>query len=146
MRQSLGPSRLFPCSSSGDVISARVLQDFVRFRKVHLNHFASRRTPTRFRAVGGGAAQVGRLMVSSRLGPRWLLVAVVLASGLYVRPFVDKGWVPHDEGLLGQSAERVLAGQLPHRDFDEVYTGGLSYLHALAFKLGGVRSIVLRWM
>ena len=75
----------------------------------------------------------------------WWLIGVWLASALYVAPFVDRGWVPHDEGLLGQSAERVSSGQLPHRDFDEVYTGGLSYLHALAFKLGGVRSIALRW-
>jgi hypothetical protein len=74
------------------------------------------------------------------------LFVVVLASGLYILPFVDKGWVPHDEGLLGQSAERLLAGQLPHRDFDEVYTGGLSYLHALVFKLGGVRLISLRYV
>jgi hypothetical protein len=76
----------------------------------------------------------------------WWLIGVWLASALYVAPFVDRGWVAHDEGLLGQSAERVSSGQLPHRDFDEVYTGGLSYLHALAFKLGGVRSIALRWM
>jgi hypothetical protein len=75
----------------------------------------------------------------------WWLIGVWLASALYVAPFVDRGWVAHDEGLLGQSAERVSSGQLPHRDFDEVYTGGLSYLHALAFKLGGVRSIALRW-
>jgi hypothetical protein len=74
------------------------------------------------------------------------LFVVVLASGLYILPFVNKGWVPHDEGLLGQSAERLLAGQLPHRDFDEVYTGGLNYLHALAFKLGGVRLISLRYV
>ena len=75
----------------------------------------------------------------------WWLIGVWLASALYLVPFVDRAWVPHDEGLLGQSAERVLGGQLPHRDFDEVYTGGLSYLHALAFKLGGVKSIALRW-
>ena len=75
----------------------------------------------------------------------WWLIGVWLASALYVAPFVDRGWVAHDEGLLGQSAVRVSSGQLPHRDFDEVYTGGLSYLHALAFKLGGVRSIALRW-
>ena len=75
----------------------------------------------------------------------WWLIGVWLASALYVAPFVSRAWVPHDEGLLGQSAERVFNGQLPHRDFDEVYTGGLSYLHALAFKLAGVRSIALRW-
>jgi hypothetical protein len=75
----------------------------------------------------------------------WWLIGVWLASALYVAPFVDRAWVPHDEGLLGQSAERVFGGQLPHRDFDEVYTGGLSYLHAFAFRLAGVRSIALRW-
>jgi hypothetical protein len=50
---------------------------------------------------------------------------------------VKRGWVPHDAGALGQSAERVLAGELPHRDFDDVYTGGLTFLNALAFRLFG---------
>jgi hypothetical protein len=51
---------------------------------------------------------------------------------------MDKGWVPHDEGLIGQTAERVIAGELPHRDFDDVYTGGLAYLNAGAMKVFGV--------
>ena len=72
-------------------------------------------------------------------------VCLWLASMLYVAQFVDRGWIPHDEGLLGQTAERVLAGELSHRDFDDVYTGGLSYLHALAFKVFGLRLISLRW-
>lgn len=67
-----------------------------------------------------------------------------LAAALYAIPFIDRGWLPHDEGLMGQMAERVLSGELPHRDFDEVYTGGLDYVHALAFKLWGIRSIALR--
>lgn len=57
---------------------------------------------------------------------------------------LDQGWFPHDEGALGQSAERVLAGEVPHRDFDELYTGALSYLNALAFQLGGIRPVTLR--
>jgi hypothetical protein len=32
----------------------------------------------------------------------------------------------------------------PHRDFDELYTGGLSYLHALAFHTLGVTATSLR--
>ena len=76
----------------------------------------------------------------TRQAALWLLL-VWAASAVYIYPFVDRGWVPHDEGLIGQSAERVLSGQLPHRDFDETYTGGLSYLHAVAFKLAGVRLI-----
>lgn len=54
-----------------------------------------------------------------------------MAAGL------KRGWVPHDEGALAQSAERVLQGELPHRDFDEIYTGGLTYLNAAAFRVFG---------
>src|SRR6185295_3790059 len=35
-------------------------------------------------------------------------------------------------------------GQLPHRDFNEPYTGGLTWLHAAAFKLLGVSLRSLR--
>ena len=80
----------------------------------------------------------------TRQAALWLLL-VWAVSAVYIYPFVDRGGVPHDEGLLGQSAERVLSGQLPHRDFDETYTGGLSYLHAVAFSSCGVRLISLRY-
>jgi hypothetical protein len=66
-------------------------------------------------------------------------IAMALAA-LYVR----RGWVPHDEGTLAQSAERLLNGELPHRDFDEIYTGGLSVVHALAFRLFGESLVTMR--
>ena len=50
---------------------------------------------------------------------------------------LHQGWFPHDEGQLGQAAERILQGQLPHRDFDEMYTGGLSMLNAAQFRTVG---------
>lgn len=76
---------------------------------------------------------------------KWIVLLVVWAvSAFYVFGFYDRGWVPHDEGTLAQSAERVLMGELPHRDFDEVYTGGLTFLHALAFRLLGPSLISLR--
>ncbi len=74
---------------------------------------------------------------------RWLAVTMA-ASILLLAVTIDRGWYPHDEGTLGQSAERVLQGEVPHRDFDEVYTGLLSYLHAAAFSAGGVRLTTLR--
>src|ERR1035438_3469802 len=49
-----------------------------------------------------------------------------------------------DDGALSQSALRVMQGQLPHRDFAEIYTGGLSFIHALAFRIFGVNLISLR--
>ncbi|HEX6536783.1 MAG TPA: glycosyltransferase family 39 protein [Gemmatimonadaceae bacterium] len=67
-------------------------------------------------------------------------VVCVAYAGLRLR----RGWVPHDEGALAQSAARVLAGELPHRDFAEIYTGGLSYLNAAVFHLLGARLVVLR--
>ena len=67
-----------------------------------------------------------------------LVLAIVwLLSAGYTGATLTRGWVPHDEGTLGQSAERVLAGQLPHRDYDEIYTGGLAYVDALAFRVFG---------
>src|SRR5215470_13004769 len=64
-------------------------------------------------------------------------------SVVYMGMYVKRGWVPHDEGTLGQAAERVLQGQLPHRDFDD-YTGGLTFVHALAFRCIGINSTSMR--
>jgi hypothetical protein len=75
---------------------------------------------------------------------RFLLLAVLIVSALYVTWHLGRGWVPHDEGTLGQSAVRILQGELPHRDFDEAYTGGLTYLNAAAFRLLGTRLFTLR--
>ncbi len=55
------------------------------------------------------------------------------------------GWnVPSDDGVLAQAAERVLRGQLPHRDFDALWSGGLDWLNAGAFRALGVRLVSLR--
>ncbi len=71
-----------------------------------------------------------------------ILSTVVVA--LYCWTRLDRGWVPHDEGTIAQSAERVLRGQIPHHDFTDVYTGGLSYLHAGALQLFGVHLLASR--
>ena len=81
--------------------------------------------------------------------PKWRLRALVLfavlaIAGTYVGFRVNRSWVPADDGTVAQSALRVFEGQLPHRDFAEVYTGGLSFLHAAAFRLFGVSLFSLR--
>jgi hypothetical protein len=53
-------------------------------------------------------------------------------------------WIPLDDGTLAQSAERVLSGQLPHRDFGDPYSGLNAVLGAAAFKVLGVRLSSLR--
>jgi len=67
-----------------------------------------------------------------------LLVIVWAISAALLISHIDRGWVPHDEGLIGHTAERVLAGELPHRDFDDVYTGGLAYINAGAMRAFGM--------
>lgn len=54
-------------------------------------------------------------------------------------------WIPLDDGTLAQSAERVLSGQLPHRDFGDPYSGLNAMVGAAAFKLLGVRLSSLRF-
>ncbi|MGE0452831.1 MAG: ArnT family glycosyltransferase [Vicinamibacteria bacterium] len=76
-----------------------------------------------------------------RLG---LVLVLVLASA-YLGARADLGWVAHDEGYLGHSAERVLRGELPHRDFDDVYTGLLALFHAEVFRWFGVDLLNLRY-
>ena len=71
-------------------------------------------------------------------------VVSVLVAFAILWTVVPYGMIAHDEGQYGQSAVRILGGELPHRDFHEMYSGGLSYWHALLFWLFGEQLIVLR--
>ncbi len=100
-------------------------------------------TPTRQSATGLGRAGFNATRVLTWGRVLALVWAIAAAYGLLG---LRRGWVPHDEGLLGQTADRVLAGEVPHRDFDDVYTGGLAYLNAAAFRVLGDRLISLRFV
>jgi hypothetical protein len=78
--------------------------------------------------------------------PVFLALACVLAvAWFHASHTLFAGWnVPSDDGVLAQSAERVLRGELPHRDFDALWSGGLDWLNAGAFRLLGVRLASLR--
>ena len=71
------------------------------------------------------------------------LLTVTLGAA-YIGHFAWRHWLPWDDGTMAQAAERVLQHQLPHRDFNEPYTGGLTWLHAAAFRLFGVSIRTLR--
>ncbi len=60
---------------------------------------------------------------------------MLIVSAAYAGWHLRRGWTSWDDGTLAQSAERVTQGQLSHRDFDDVYTGGLALLDAAAFRL-----------
>ena len=87
--------------------------------------------------------QSSRRPPSPRLFWPVLIALWVLCAG-YLAPRLSRGWVPHDEGTIGVSAERVMAGELPHRDFDDTYTGGLNYINAAAFSLFGKNLVAPR--
>jgi hypothetical protein len=83
---------------------------------------------------------------NSRTVRRLIFATVLLLSALYAAKGLMRGWFPWDEGIFGQSAEAVLRGELPHRDYVEIYTGGLSYLNALSFRLFGTNLGSMRYM
>ncbi len=72
------------------------------------------------------------------------MLAVWIAGAVYVGAGLDTNWVPLDEGTLAQSAERVLQGELPQRDFDDPYTGGLARFDAVVFEALGTQLSSLR--
>ena len=73
-----------------------------------------------------------------------VLCLLMVVAGTYVGVRVNQSWIAIDDGTLAQSALRVLQGQLPHSDFVEIYTGGLSFIHAAAFRVFGVNLLSLR--
>jgi Dolichyl-phosphate-mannose-protein mannosyltransferase len=77
---------------------------------------------------------------------RLIAAGLVGLSIAYLALFVPRGWIPHDEGMIGQSAERVLIGEVPHVDYEEPYTGGLAWVHATVFRLAGIDLIYPRWL
>lgn len=98
------------------------------------------------------AASFRRAKPSTRTARAWLARGVpplALGAGallvfVFVGARLDERWVPHDDGSLAHSAERVLSGELPHRDYAELYTGGLTFLNAALFGLLGEDLIWLR--
>lgn len=58
----------------------------------------------------------------------WVLAAAVVLL-LFWGLRLD--WIPNDDGTLAHAADRVRTEQVPHLDFDEPYTGGLTYLNSV---------------
>ncbi len=85
--------------------------------------------------------------ISSITSRGWFLFALVFVlSALYMAQELKRGWVPWDEGVLAESAEHVLRGELPHRDYHELYTGLLSYVNAGAFRTFGTNLASMRYV
>ncbi len=92
--------------------------------------------------AGGIRSRLGRTVDLSAYG--YALVLTLGLSFVLAIPTLDQRWFPWDEGTLGQSAQRVLHGELPHRDFVDAYTGGLAFYDAGVFWLFGTDLLWLR--
>ena len=75
-----------------------------------------------------------------------LAAAVCLASVMLLASRLHYGFLPEDDTALSYLAERTLHGELPNVDFNDNYTGGLSYLNAVSFKLFGLGLLAPRIM
>lgn len=76
-----------------------------------------------------------------RLAPYAFLAAVWLA----LLPVLDIGWSAVDDGALSHAADRINQGDLPHRDFYDPYTGGLSLLNSVVLRTLGYDLLSLRY-
>jgi 4-amino-4-deoxy-L-arabinose transferase-like glycosyltransferase len=70
-----------------------------------------------------------------------LIFAICFA---YLCIFLRYSTLEPDEGIVLQGAERILAGQVPYRDFFSFYTPGSFYLVALLFRAFGDSFVVAR--
>ena len=91
---------------------------------------------------------IDRLQRSARLSRRQEYVGVgllwVVVTG-WVWARLTQGWVGIDDGAFAQIATRVLEGQLPHREFADVYTGGMTFMNAATMYVFGEDIVVLRY-
>src|SRR3954452_17459237 len=74
-----------------------------------------------------------------------MLILLMMCAAVYGGIYLKRGWIPHDDGSFALAAERVLQGELPHRDFDDLYTGGLTLLNAAAMKAFGTNLAAIRY-
>jgi len=73
------------------------------------------------------------------------LILVVLVSTVVVITYHNRFWAPADEGNYAHVAERLLSGQVLHRDVQDVHAGYINFVNAAAFSLFGVRMVSMRY-
>ena len=81
---------------------------------------------------------IGPASVSgTQLSERAVIAALFISSCLYMLVFRRVVNMEPDEGIVLQGAQRIMAGQVPYRDFFTFYTPGSFYFTALLFKIFG---------
>src|SRR5690606_23037356 len=73
-----------------------------------------------------------------------VLAAMMLTAALMVR-YHDVHWFARDEGNYAHVAERILAGEVLHRDVQDIHPGYIDFVNAAAFRIFGVRLVSMRY-
>jgi hypothetical protein len=73
------------------------------------------------------------------------LILVVLISTVIMIIYDNCFWAAADEGMYAHIAERLLMGQVLHRDVQDLYPGYINLTNATAFSLFGVRMVSMRY-
>ncbi len=73
-----------------------------------------------------------------------LFVAVLLNLGL-LWFFHNRYWCPADDGVFAHVAERILHGEVLHRDVQEAHPGLVNFINALMLRIFGVDFVSLRY-
>jgi len=74
-----------------------------------------------------------------------LFILIFLINLLFVRYFHDQSWWAYDEGFYAHVAERVLDGEVLHRDIQERHAGYINFANAAALHFFGRELVSLRY-
>lgn len=73
------------------------------------------------------------------------LILVVLISTIIMIIYHNRFWASADEGIYAHLADRILLGEVLHRDVQDLYAGYADFANAAAFYLFGVRLVSMRY-
>lgn len=73
----------------------------------------------------------------------YLFIGVIVVALVYWVTF-DHEWIASDEGYYAHSAQRVLNGEIPHKDFHEIHPGYITWMNAFSMKVFGESFLSLR--
>lgn len=79
------------------------------------------------------------------VGSTTAFALVLIASTVLMIIFHNRFWAPADEGNYAHVAERLLSGQVLHRDVQDVHAGYVNFVNAAAFSIFGLRMVSLRY-
>src|SRR5215210_3316416 len=80
-----------------------------------------------------------------RVGSIATLTLVLIVSTILMIIFHNRFWAPPDEGNYAHVAERILSGQVLHRDVQDVHAGYVNFVNAGAFSIFGLKMVSMRY-